>query len=88
MAFPHVAQVHRKTDGTVDIYMDGTLIGKQTLINGVNPTMLRIGDITGSVEGNIALDYVRIGAVPEPSTIVLCVMAIIGLLAYAWQRRK
>lgn len=84
----HVAQVHRKTDGTVDIYMDGTLIGKQTLINGVNPTMLRIGDITGSVEGNIALDYVRIGAVPEPSTIVLCVMAIIGLLAYAWQRRK
>lgn len=84
----HVAQVHRKTDGTVDIYMDGTLISNQALLNGVNPTKFRIGDVTGYVEGDIVLDYVRVGAVPEPSSILLTVVACVSLVAYAWRKRR
>jgi hypothetical protein len=85
----HVAQVHRRTDGTVDIYMDGDFVSNQSLLGGVNPSQLRIGDCTGYLECNVGIDYVRVGSiVPEPSTIVLAASGAIGLLAYAWRRRK
>lgn len=33
------------------------------------------------------LDYMRIESVPEPSTIMLTVAGMLGLLAYAWRKR-
>lgn len=85
----HVAQVQRKADGTVDIYMDGNLVSNQSLLGGVNPAQLRIGDVTGYVECDVSFDYVKVGSVvPEPATVVMLVTSAFGLLAYAWRKRR
>lgn len=85
----HIAKVHRKTDNTVDVYMDDAFVSNQPLIGGVNPAQLRIGDIARYITGDFVIDYVKVGeAVPEPASMVLTMTAIMGLLAYAWRKRK
>ncbi len=46
-------------------------------------TLLNLGDTNG-----ISVDNVRIQIVPEPSTLMLFGSALLGLLAYAWRKRK
>ena len=43
-----------------------------------------------SFGGTIAFDYISTGAgvVPEPSGIIMITSAVLGLLCYAWRRRK
>jgi hypothetical protein len=47
---------------------------------------------TGGTHGPSIVDYIRLEpsgpAVPEPGTITLVISGAIGLLAYAWRRRK
>jgi hypothetical protein len=38
--------------------------------------------------GTLSLGYVAVNAVPEPSTVVLLTAGLVGLLAYAWRKRK
>jgi hypothetical protein len=45
------------------------------------PGFLGVG---GTIMG---VDSVRWSAVPEPSALVLCVVGLFGLLAYAWRKR-
>ena len=44
-------QLHRRTDNTVDIYMNGNLLANEALIDGVNPTQLRMGDLSSLAVG-------------------------------------
>jgi len=81
--------LHRKTDGNVDIYMDGSLVGTKALIGGANPVGLTMGDWVNSYCWGIQkIDSVKIGVVPEPSTLALLATGLLGLLAYAWRKRK
>lgn len=86
----YIAQVHRKTDGNVDIYLDDTLIATKPLIGAVNPGMLHIGASTvQAISGVMVVDYVRLGQViPEPGTLALLATGLLGFLAYAWRKRK
>jgi hypothetical protein len=87
------ASLHRKSDGNVDIYLDGNLISTQALINGVNPTQIGVGDVEGSYEQGLASwDYIKVGqgqiVSPEPSGIAILIAGGLSLLAYAWRKLK
>jgi hypothetical protein len=89
----YTVSAHRKSDGYVDIYLDGSLISTQAAINAdaadFNPLLFEIGDGASSVAGTVAIDYVNVGRmVPEPGSIVLLGMGCIGLLARAWRHRR
>ena len=44
---------------------------------------------TGFTEGNVGFDNLSISAeVPEPSVLVLLVTGIMGVVVYAWRKRK
>jgi hypothetical protein len=36
----------------------------------------------------LLVDNVSVSAVPEPGTLALAVAGVLGLLAYAWRKRK
>ena len=42
----------------------------------------------GNLPATMSVDYVRVWAVPEPSSIVLLVSVMFSLLAYGWRRRR
>ena len=88
----YTAVCHRKTDNTVDIYLNGALITNKAVIGSANPEELSLGDLSGmGIAGTQVVDSIRVGsfsAVPEPSTIALLATGIFSLLAYAWRKRK
>lgn len=49
------------------------------LLYNSGPTQIQVEDVTASYTGTV---------IPEPSTLVLVLAGLIGLLAYAWRRRK
>ena len=54
---------HRKADGNVDIYLDGTLLATRPVINGDQPpASFRAGDLSAGNRGTLSLDYVRVGS--------------------------
>jgi hypothetical protein len=64
--------------------------------NWENNALGDLGSVASSKNGgpwqlygtNILRTGMRIGVVPEPSTCILLGMGVMGLLAYAWQRRR
>ena len=78
---------------TLSMYVDQALVGT------VNTSVFAGGiydnwgngaiGFGGDGAHDILLDNVQVGApVPEPATVVLLVTGLLGLLAYAWRKRK
>ena len=59
------------------VQSDGPIVGNNLYVGVI------IG--TGTYADNVRLD---ISEVPEPSTLVLLASGLVGLLAYAWRKRK
>lgn len=59
-------------EGTQSLYFN---FGSGNALNGINTGFARIAEIQAF-------------AVPEPSTIVMLSLSVLGLLAYAWRKRK
>jgi hypothetical protein len=50
--------------------------------------LIRFGFTGSSGDNRLCVDNVHLSATPEPSSIVLIASAFVGLLAYAWRKRK
>ncbi len=70
----------------IDVTIDGTKVSNISTGSLPGGALDRIKITTGSDSGTIAKLY--LDEVPEPSSIVLLASGLIGLLCYAWRKRK
>ena len=49
---------------------------------------LAVGDNSSGDSGYYRMDYVGTTFIPEPSALVLASTGLLGLLAYAWRKRR
>jgi hypothetical protein len=77
-------------DNAAEIFLDGgaSSIKRIALNRASGGTSLGFGDIAGSGWAQANWDYVKVNAVPEPSSVAILVTAMLGLVAYAWRKRK
>jgi len=74
----------------LDADVNGRINSGSVNISGVadgTEIWLRIASTGDGVDCYAPIDNVSVSAIPEPSTIVLLSISLLGLLAYAWRKR-
>ena len=85
-----------RTAKTEKLFFDGVQVGTlggYSVSSADNGNMFHIGDVSAGSAHSEVWDRVVIAegaypVVPEPSTVVLLTTGLIGLLAYAWRKRR
>lgn len=87
----HTLRIAVAPAGTsANFYIDGAITPNAT-VNLVADAGRRLvfGDISGGGSGRVNFDYVNVNApVPEPSAIIMLAIGLLGLVCYAWRKRK
>jgi hypothetical protein len=69
------------------VWVDGVDSATVALAANFAAPTFTFGDASSSSVGQASWDYVKINA-PEPCALVLLVMGVLGLICYAWRRRR
>lgn len=77
------------------IWRDGDLMGSGLAApfqGGIADPSLYVGCYGDGTGGSTLIDYIHVGVgvvpVPEPGSVACLVSALVGMLAYAWRKRK
>lgn len=78
---------------TATIYVDQVSVGSLNLASFASghyslPTGNAAYIGIGAATADNVFDNFQVGAVPEPASIIVLLMGLLGLLAYAWRKRK
>lgn len=73
------------------VALDGMTVGELAFAGGdlskIQTIAIGVNDVSGAA-GRAGIDNLVVSAIPEPSITTLVATSLIGLLAYAWRRRK
>lgn len=69
-------------------WSDGVAQEVSTTISGLTAGAYYFGMVSNPASNSAVFDNLRLSSVPEPSTIMLLITGVLGLLAYAWRKRK
>jgi hypothetical protein len=81
-------------ENSFSVWRDGALLGSGLAsVLESSDNLFNFGEITSVHYGTNQIDYLRIATgayapVPEPATAMIVTTGAIGILAYAWRRRK
>ena len=78
------------TNRSLQLKLNGSVVATSTVVPRVQAMCfnLAVGDNSSGDSGYYRMDYVGTTAIPEPSALVLAATGLLGLLAYAWRKRK
>ena len=77
------------SDLTLHYWIDGNDVGTEHLAIADLSVEASLDHIGFNVqEGSACFDNLSVSPAPEPSTLALLASTTVGLLAYAWRRRK
>ncbi len=91
----YTLQARHNADHTIDTFLFETDtpsnnwsdLGRAALTT-TPAALIEVGDASSRISADFVLASMRAGVVPEPSTLALLVTGLIGLLCYAWRKRK
>jgi hypothetical protein len=80
-------------DASTSVAIGSAHLGEQLYIKlvGTNAAVGGALAVSGAAEvcfDNVRLDGAALGAVPEPGTLAILASGLLGLLCYAWRKRK
>jgi hypothetical protein len=70
----------------VKLFRNGSEVANVTTVFPVEGMGFAMGGGYGN--NSFTMDYFAVGAIPEPSTSIILLTGLIGLLAYAWRKRR
>jgi hypothetical protein len=78
------------TAGTVSLIVDGSSVASSAITWGSTDRYLGVGRPSGGGASSVQFDNLQLSAVsaPEPSSSIIMIAAMMGLLAYAWRKRR
>jgi hypothetical protein len=71
---------------SAEFYAGATSLGTYTYTT--NPTVAYVGFGCSAYHNDMVVDNFTLSEVPEPGTMALLATGLIGLLAYAWRKRR
>jgi hypothetical protein len=78
----------RRTSTNWQVYQNGDLVSQSTGLGFAPSETAQILMTVNPNEGTLSIGHVGTNTVPEPASCIILLSATLGMLAYAWRKRR